>query len=475
MARKKSGRANGEGTLERHGRTYRARYFKPDPTSPTGFSRVVENTGIRIDAPNAEEDARKWLEERTAPYRLGMEKGKLTEDKAKLARVLRSTLDATEGHIQGAERDIAEAEDKLPAYSLEAAWTAFDGDLTSRKRDPATHRNYNQWYHLFTAWAGQHHPEAAELRGVTPALAREYAKHLLERVRGTTYNRHLNALALIWATLAARDANGRAVYPDAKLGGNPFAWDKATKSGIPRVKLEKADRPHRRRDLSVEEIAKLLTTATGEYRVLIALGFYTGLRLGDCALMQFAHIDRALGTIRTRSKKTDVETETAIHPRLAQILAENVTTKRGYLMPKLAALYLDAKTGRVELTKRITALFNSCGIATSYREREDERARPDCGFHSLRHAYATQLARAHVAFEDRRRLMGHATDAMTKHYTHEEAGAALALPDVLEAEAVVVEAQLTRADERAVARLVGMARKLTPAAMDALKREVAAI
>ena len=54
----------------------------------------------------------------------------------------------------------------------------------------------------------------------------------------------------------------------------------------------------------------------------------------------------------------------------------------------------------------------------------------DCGFHSLRHAFVTQLERVGVSLSERQRLAGHATAAMTEHYTHEDGSAALALPDL---------------------------------------------
>ena len=74
-------------------------------------------------------------------------------------------------------------------------------------------------------------------------------------------------------------------------------------------------------------------------------------------------------------------------------------------------------------------LFESVGIQTSTQE-EGKRARPDCGFHSLRHAFVTQLERVGASLSERQRLAGHATAAMTEHYTHEDGSAALALPDL---------------------------------------------
>lgn len=193
--------------------------------------------------------------------------------------------------------------------------------------------------------------------------------------------------------------------------------------------LSHAERPHRRRDLNLDEIAKLLKEATGELRVLIALGFYTGLRLGDCALLRWEKIDRVNGLIVTRSAKTDEETRTRINPALVKIIEESVKTKRGYLLPEIAGLYNGGTTGRVKLVRMIQDLFESVGIQTSTQE-EGKRARPDCGFHSLRHAFVTQLERVGVSLSERQRLAGHATAAMTEHYTHEDGSAVLALPDL---------------------------------------------
>lgn len=455
MAARKS-KAKGTGGLDIHGRTYRARYFKLDPKSSTGFSRVAESTGIAADGSDPEDldpltgdpdpkraraRAELWIEEHSAPYRQFIKKGRFEADAAKLAKVASKAAAETEGLAAKAAADLKAAEDKLPAYSLEAAWIAFNGDLTSKRRDPATHKNYDSWYHLLTAWVEATHPELTELRHITPAVALEYSKVLLEgwtghrAVRDTTYNRHLNALALIWATLAARNLDGTAKYPEARLGANPFAYDKTTMSGIPRLKLEKGySDDHRRRDLTLEEIANLLTTATGEMRVLIALGFYCGFRLGDCATLKAENIDRALMQINLRSRKTKTKTSTAIHPALARIMAEEVKAKRGYLLPECAALYNAGTTGRVELGRRIASIFTACGIETSTRDEGISRARPLAGFHSLRHSYATQLERARIALDERRRLMGHASATMTQHYTHGEAAAALALPNVFDAD-----------------------------------------
>ena len=43
----------------------------------------------------------------------------------------------------------------------------------------------------------------------------------------------------------------------------------------------------RRRELTVEELGRVVTRLKGEMRVLFAVGIYTGLRLGDCSMLEW--------------------------------------------------------------------------------------------------------------------------------------------------------------------------------------------
>lgn len=401
MANKAKCRGKGTGTLVLRGRTYTARWT-------VGGKVYVRSTGTGVRA-----DAERILADYVKPF---------TE------RTERDQRAALVARFDSASAVVAEREAQEPGYTFAEAWTAFDRSQSRPRSGAATFANYEQWFDLFAEWVEANHPEVTELRHVTPEIARDYAAHLLGRVRGTTFNRHVNALALVWRHVAAD-------FPaESKLGENPFAWDRATGKGIRRVKLTHAERPHSRRDLTPEEVHKLLSASSGELRALVALGFYTGLRLGDCATLDWGNVDRVARVIVTRSAKTDTATETPIHPALARILAEEIGTAdtSGPLLPELAALYRSGMTGRVKLVRMVAALFASVGIETSHKGEGETRARPDCGFHSLRHAYVTQLARLGATVAERQRLAGHGTAAMTEHYTHEDGRAVLALPDVTE-------------------------------------------
>ena len=273
------------------------------------------------------------------------------------------------------------------------------------------------------------------------------SKKIREPARGTTFNRHMNTLALIWRTLAAD------MPEKAKLGENPFAWDKSTGCGIRRIVLKHGERPHKRQDLTLEEIANILKVAKGEMRMLIALGFYTGLRLGDCVLIDWGKIDRVNGLIITRSAKTDIETKTRVHSTLARIISEETSSTKGYLMPELANLYASGDSGRAEVSRRIILLFQSAGIQTSYRTDDGRRARPDKTFHSLRHAFVTQLERVGATLRERQALAGHGTEAMAAYYTHQDGAGVLALPDLTDPAAITLDAATSPAEHEAKSRL----------------------
>lgn len=468
MARKKAGRAKGSGTVFRDGHLYRARWV------------VGGKVFTRATGESKKDAALRKLEEFVRPY---------------MAKQDAARMEGALVQLQGKRAEIAAWEDAQPALILANAWTAYEQSTSRPRSGEATMRNYRQWFTLFVDWVRFNYPEAKELRNVSTGIAREYAAALMsgtsqetrraieaartflhyteaekprgeavaelnaarrtlagfawsdptptadapetrkaralvalkvrDPVRGTTFNRHVNALALVWRHVAAD-------CPEARLGANPFSWDKSAGTGIRRVVLKHGERPHKRRDLTLQEVYQLLTAAHGEMRVLIALGFYTGLRLGDCALLDWGGVDWANKVISARSRKTDTETDHRINPALARIIEDEVKTDTGYLMPELAALYNGGTTGRVKLNRRVSDLFASIGIKTSYKAEGDVRARPDCGFHSLRHTFVTQLARVGVTMRERQALAGHNTAAMTAYYTHEDGAGALALPDLTE-------------------------------------------
>jgi len=453
MGRTKAGSKNGSGNLEKRGDVWLARWT-------VGGKRYTRSTGCKVSGgKKSRERAEAMLAEFTDDYRLGDEKRILERQVARLG---------------GVEKEIAAEEAKKPALRFMEGWTAYQQSQSRPRSGAATLRNYELQYFQFVKWIGEHHGDATELRHVTREIADEYAQFLLagtpktesdeiraarlwlarfdwrqkrdgarelteeaqkaiekrreiaareirKPIRGATFNKHINALTLIWRHVARHDK--------ARITANPWAFDEETGNGIRRITLNHAERPHPRRALTETEICALLKAADGEMRVLIAVGIYTGLRLGDAAMLNWSNIDRLTGIVTVRSRKTDTETRAAVHPALARILEAETKKCTGYVMPKTAALYASGKSGRVRISNAITALFESVGIETKFAE-EGKRARSECGFHSLRHSFVTMLRANGARLQTAKELAGHHTERMTEHYTHEDGRAVLALPDM---------------------------------------------
>ena len=447
-----SRRTNRSGTLEKRGGYWLARWT-------VDGKRFSRSTGCKISGGKA---ARKEAEERLREF---------THDY--ILKDERLIIEKQIARLEGVGKEIEQEEAKKPALRFAEGWAAYVNSQSRPRSGAGTMRNYEQQYFIFVDWCKQYHADIEDMRSVTPDIAAEYAQFLLtgtpkeereainaarkwlygfdyrrkrdgerelsedaqkaiaerrelaartirDPVRGATFNRHMNALALVWRHVSRHEK--------ARIACNPWAFDEDTGNGIRRITLNHAERPHARRALTVDEVCRLLLAAKGELKVLVAVGIYTGLRLGDAVLLQWSNIDRVTGIVTVRSRKTDTETRAAVHPYLARTIQEETKSTSGYLMPTLAGLYLSGKSGQVRLSNMIGELFNSIGINTKF-VNDGRRARPDCGFHSLRHTFVTMLRTHGVRLQTAKELAGHHTDRMTEHYTHEDGGAVLALPD----------------------------------------------
>jgi len=149
------------------------------------------------------------------------------------------------------------------------------------------------------------------------------------------------------------------------------------------------------------------------------------LRLVDCALLEWGAIDLARNRIMTIPRKTKRHAHgkpvvIPLHPTLAALLAEIPPKgRKGYLLPTIAATYLDDDT---KLSRRIQAIFTNAGIRTQ-TTAAGERAKVDIGFHSLRHTFVSLSANAGAPLAVVQAIVGHSNPAMTRHYFHESEAA----------------------------------------------------
>ena len=405
---KPAGREKGSGSLERHGKNWRAVWTVDGVT----FRR---STGT-----DDRTEAERRLADFIAPFYL-KKKAKKDKAAAKKARreggtVFAAAADALE---KDAERDRRAAGRML--VPLSGMWEAFNGSLRRRSCSRECNLRYEQRVRIFTEWMQRNRPTARGLADVDKETAEAFMREIRARSAPKTFNDYRALLSQVWKVLDA----------DAGLDGfNP--WREI-------VPLDRET--HTRRELTAEELARTVGALNGEWRTLFALGIYTGLRLGDCLALTWGAVDLDRGFVQVIPHKTEKHgtvVRIPLFPVLARILAEKPPRSRhGKILPGLEKEYTACPS---VFSRRIKAVFEAAGIET---QGETERRNPktktarkavEVGFHSLRHTFVSLCANAGVPLHIVQAIVGHTNTAMTAHYFHvsDDAlrGAVASLPDV---------------------------------------------
>jgi len=328
-------------------------------------------------------------------------KARLMEIVAKQNEV--ETLRSIAHKIDDTQADIQRIQDKQnPAMTFTRAWTEFLSPTSGRNTcGKSTLRDYESKWEIYRSWMHENHPNVTALRDVTPELAKEYLDSLIKRgVSPNTYNSYIVVLRYVFKVL--KDA--------ARITEN--VW----------LKYKPLPAPTQgRRDLTVNELRQVCGSATGELKMLFAIGTYTGLRLGDCCTLKWNEVDLARGQIRRIPRKTarrkPVPVIIPIHPVLRDVLAVIPAKDRGeYVNPTTAQTYLGPSRSKV--TASIQKHFVDCGIKTTHNRENGIRRFVDVGFHSLRHTFVSMCREANAPLSVVESLVGHHSPELTRHYTH---------------------------------------------------------
>lgn len=332
------------------------------------------------------------------------------------------------------------ADEKNPPLTIERAWIAY---VTAQGRPDSGERtlsDYEGYFKAFTGWLAEKHPKVSALRDVTPAIASEYASQLTNErgLSSNSYNKHTFFLTLLF----------RVLKKPARLVENP--WDEITRKRVV---------SQSRRELTIQELQDVCAAATGEMRLLFAIGIYTGLRLGDAATLRRGEVDlhrRIICRIPSKvARRKPQPIIIPIHPSLATLLEEMPVDEKGdFVMPEMAERY---QRDAAAVSKRIQDHFESCKVKThrtATGEGTGKRAIVEVGFHSLRHTFVSMCRQANAPLSVVEAIVGHSNPAMTRHYTHVGELAATAavgaLPSVLGGvgEAQALPAAQERPDSR---------------------------
>ena len=294
-----------------------------------------------------------------------------------------------------------------PPLPLSQAWAAFAKSNDRHDCGKDTLGEYEAKWAKFVEWIGHEYPVITTLRDVDKEAARAYMEHLKSRnVAPATFNFHLLSLKYIF----------RVLKDEAKLTAEVWKGIK------PKTVITQS-----RRDLTVDELRKVVGTATGELKVMFAIGVYTGLRLGDCSTLRWCEVDMSRNQIRRVPNKTARRKPKVIvipiHPVLREILAGISADGRAeFVSPNTAKIYITGS--RSLITRAIQKHYNKCGIRTSKIREHGSRAVVEVGFHSLRHTFVSMCREANAPLSVVENLVGHSSVDMTRHYSHSSEQAA---------------------------------------------------
>ena len=257
----------------------------------------------------------------------------------------------------------------------------------------------------FARWMEQYYLPVKDLAGITHEMIGEYLACIRADLSSSTYNGRVCILREIFRTLSAK----------AGLEDDP--WEG--------IRLRPSD-SQSRRELTMDELHRLLAEAKGEWRSLILIGIYTGLRLGDCCLLDWSQINIAQGVIQLVPAKTRRHHQRLvtipIHPALGSALmgkqeegtpSQNLT---GPVLPTVAEIY---SRSRWQVSQKLSQIFKTANIQMSIRVEGRKNRTPIASFHSLRHTFVSFAANAGIPLHIVQSIVGHESTAMTRHYYHE--------------------------------------------------------
>lgn len=361
-------------------------------------------------------------------------------------RLVVNEMTAAERKAETAEQDL-----KNRTASLENGWDVYmtcPSRLRSCKRPRTADSRiwqmpeyYRAYYRHFCEWMAKKYPDVRLLCEITQEMALEFMMELQAKSAPKTYNSHRFFLIAFFDTL----------INDEKISitRNPFA------------KVERlTPAPNSRRELTIEELQTIIENATGDMKLLLQVGTFTGLRLGDCCTLQWGEIDMLRQIIRRKPRKTASRTQKVVTlgiPRILWNILNEIPPKQrtGYLLPKYAEIYL-RPYGPSNITKALQRHFTACGIEIHapgtgmkyhYEGKKkvyekSQRAIVQVGFHSLRHTWVSLHAMHGTPQAVIQDAAGHANPAMTEHYIHispeaaRQAATALDIPQLSDGDVI---------------------------------------
>jgi integrase len=304
--------------------------------------------------------------------------------------------DAAQGTIKASiEEFVKMAGGELEAYTVRTwleAWLTGKTDASK-----ATMIEYRRIVDLFLKFLGRRADRA--IGTIQERQVEDFKASLVRRVAPSTVNKAVKVLKAAFAAAVNR----------RQLEFSPAEH-------VAFIETDIAGR----RPFTMEELSKLLAKSNQDWRTMILIGFYTGLRLQDCASLTWRAVDLQQSTITKRTQKTGRDVDIPVHDTLATQLNKLAgddpdealcPTLRGKPAAWLSAQFYEVMV-KAGLVKKRDGKKKSTG-----KGRDAKRDTNRISFHSLRYNTTSALKSAGVGDSVTMDIVGHDTEAMSRSYT----------------------------------------------------------
>jgi integrase len=206
------------------------------------------------------------------------------------------------------------------------------------------------------------------------------------------------------------------------------ALSQAVRDGLidtnPAVKVTtlKRDDKTERRPFTMPELKLLYAHSDVEWRGMIMIGLYTGLRLSDVKSLTWQNIDLARAELRVTTQKTGRRQNIPLATPLAKYLAMLPGADRNPEQPLFPEANKTERTGT--LSNQFYEILVSAGLApkrshkSNAKGRDSRRATISIGFHAFRHTATSLLKNAGATDAIAMDIIGHDSAAISANYTH---------------------------------------------------------
>jgi integrase len=191
-----------------------------------------------------------------------------------------------------------------------------------------------------------------------------------------------------------------------------------------RVDLLSANAPNRR-PFTHDELTKVLKAADKEWRTMILVALYSGLRLGDICSLTWQNVDLLKGAIELVVGKTEKPIEIPIAKKLLPHL-QNLPATDDPKQPLFPTSHADYAKNYYNglLSKRFHAILVKAGLTEKRKTRNTGEGRSvkhrtdTLSFHCLRHNFVSALKDSGASDAIARDLAGHESPAVNRRYSH---------------------------------------------------------